>query len=746
MRDSRAAAAPFLMALSGASALAYELVWMRQLSRAFGVTVHAVAGLVALYMAGLALGSAWGARARRPADWLRVYAWLELAAGLCALAGSWWLGRIGIFAAGYSSDGPLPAWLRLALAAPALLPPTFLLGATLPALARDSERPALLYGANTLGAMGGLALAGFLTIGGIGERATITWAAALNALAAAAAFWLSRAPRPKAADFPGAAPAPGAVLALFALSGFCSLGCEVLWSRQFAPLLGNSTYAFALILLVYLGGIGLGSCVRAPRNRPMESLAALLAGLGCAVALSAASARFIGLSLDSPAFLYSPLQVFADFPLIAGEAVALVLPTALILGMLFPVGVELCGGGASAAGKLYAWSTVGAIAGSLFCGFWGISRLGAHAGLLALSALASAGGLGAAALARRRGAWTAPAALAGFSLLLAAFAGKDPSLEILLNRLTRRGGPEARVGFHDESPAATITGTDQDGRRTLFVNGIATSGASGEGTLMSALAQVFAGDPREALVICFGGGNAFRASSLLGARVDGVELVAGVLRHASFFHPDAAEHLFKPGNRIFIEDGRNFLLRSARLYDAIIIDGNPPLYSAGTVNLYTREFLALARSRLRPDGVLVLWLPTLSFESDYWQILSGLGESFEHIAVWRQPLLSGFLALGSGRPLEWPEGTLARRLRERAPAFRGGMLNEGYLRSGFVADERALRAYASRFAPLSDDRPTVEFPLPRLWRGEPLMEDTEFLMKALARPGPPLKPKGSSPP
>lgn len=726
----RAAAAPWLMALSGAAALAFETVWMRMLSRAFGVTVHAVAGLTALYMVGLALGAGWAARVKRPADWLRIYAWLELAGGLAALGGSWWLSCLPEFAARWGGGGPPTALWRLALAAPALLPPTILLGATLPVLARDEGRPALLYGANTIGAMGGLAGATFLMIGSFGETATLLGATGLVGAAGGWAFWLSRTPRVQAPSEASSLPAPKTVLALLAVSGFCAMGCEVLWSRLVVPLMGNSTYAFALVLSVYLGGAGLGSCARPLAGEPWEKLATLFAAAGTAMLLSAAAGRFIGISLDSPAFLYSPLRAFSDFPLLAGQAFALVLPTALMMGFLFSVGIELSGGGGRAAGELYAWNTAGAIAGSLSCGFLGIKLLGAHRSLLLLSGIATAAGFIAAGKARRRGAWAAPAVLSVISMSLAAYAWGDPSLEILLGRLARRQGPGARVAFHDESPAATITGADFRGYRSLLVNGIETSGNTGEGALMALVGHVLAGRPREVLVVCFGGGNAFRAASLLGARVDAVELIGDVVRRAAFFHEDAPEHLSKPGNRVFIEDGRSFLLRSRGHYDVIIVDGNPPLHSSGTVNLYSKEFLALARSRLRRDGVLVLWLPTLSFESDYWRILAALGGSFEHLAVWRKPGLSGFIALGSGTPFSWPKGDLARRIKERGQKALWPGFDEAFLRSGFAAGEPALRAFAGRFEPLSDGRPGVEFPLPRLWRGEIPVKDTEFLLKA----------------
>ncbi|MBI5240265.1 MAG: fused MFS/spermidine synthase [Elusimicrobia bacterium] len=734
-----------LMFLSGAAALSYEVIWMRMLSRAFGVTVHAVAALVALYMGGLALGAWAGPRLRWRGDWLRLYAWLEAAAGLAALAGTWWMLRLPEAAAAWSASRPLPALPRLLLAAPALLPPTILLGATLPVLTRHSGSPGRLYAANTLGAMTGLALVSFWAIGSRGETFSVALAAALNLAAAALAAALSRggggAAAAAAADGAARPWRPAWAFALFAVSGFCALGYEIIWSRQLILLLGNSTYAFALLLIVYLGGIGLGSLVRIDRRQsPEAAFATLLAALGCAAVVSVAAYRFMGTGLDAPEFLYSPLRRFGDLPLLLLEAVVVILPVSLMLGLLFPAAVRLCsesGDEAPAVGRLYAVNTLGGIAGSLWAGFIGVRWLGAHRSFLALAGLQLAAGLAAACAAGRRGqrrAWQAPAAFAAASLLLLPYVWRDPTLSIMGNRL-RHGGPFS-VLFHDESPAATITGVDGASGRNLYITGIETSGKGWAGDWMAVLPGLLVESPRSSLVICLGVGNTLRAAAALFREVDGVELIADVVRRIPVFHPsgDAPKGSVQP--RVFIEDGRNYLLRTRRRYDVIIVDAAPPLYSAGTVNLYTREFMELALSRLEEGGLFTLWLPVESFESDYWRIMRGMADVFPHVAVWAAPNWKGFLVLGARQPLAWPPGVIARRIRQRAKDWGWLAMGERNVRAGFILTEDQLRAYLRRFAPVTDDRPSVEFPLPRFWRGEPLWDWPTFLWKARpSRPG-----------
>jgi spermidine synthase len=387
-------------------------------------------------------------------------------------------------------------------------------------------------------------------------------------------------------------------------------------------------------------------------------------------------------------------------------------------------------------GRLYAWNTAGGILGSLWAGFVGVAWLGAHKSFLLLAGLQTAAGLAAAgwlACGRRR--WLAPAVFAGCALCVLPYVRRDPTLDIIGNRLRRKGAQRIAVMFHDESPAATITGTTITVKtlgvaRALYINGIETSGKGWAGTWMALLPSLLAENPRSALVICLGAGNTIGAAAAVAGQVDGVELIADVARRIPFFQSGADS--LPPGvtPRVFIEDGRNYLLRARRRYDVIIVDATPPLYSAGTVNLYTKEFMGLARRRLEDGGIFALWLPTQAFESDYWQILRGMSDVFEHVAVWDSRAWTGFLLLGSSRPFVWPPGLIERRILERTRAFAIKGLHEPYVRSGLILSERDIRDYVRRFAPVTDDRPSVEFPLARFWRGEALQQNTAFLLKA----------------
>ena len=553
------------------------------------------------------------------------------------------------------------------LCVPVLLPPTVLWGATLPALIRffagsggAPEAAGKLYGANTVGAALGAAAAGFWLIGEWGETATVAAGAGLGLAAACGAWMMRTSARATAAAQAPDTQAPGTgkgapVLWLYALSGFCALGYTILWSRHLPLLLGNSVYAFSLELALILTGIGLGSlgwCRRLWLGKSaMAEFGGLLLALAAAAVWSLLAYRWLGLAADSPNYLYSPLTGPADFLRMGFQAAVMILPASVTMGLLFPAAAAAlapAGGRPEAlVGRLYAFNTVGAILGSLAAGFFGIEALGTHGCFLAFAALNLVSGLTALRLepARDRAPNFASAALAGLAAVSILFLREDPTVRILSRRLVRDLGA-FELMFHRESAAATVTGIAVGPRRTLLINGIKTAGKGFEGALMAAIPNALLEKVESTLVICFGAGSTYRTASRLGGEVHAVELVGAVVEAMPYFWDDALRHLRGPGRAQFIEDGRHRLLRSARRYDIIVVDTSPPLYSSGAVNLYTKEFMELTRSRLTEGGIFTLWLPLEAYEADYWSILRSMSDTFPFVSVWTAPEFSGILCLG----------------------------------------------------------------------------------------------------
>ena len=253
--------------LSGAAALALELLWMRSAALVLGATAPTAASVLASYFAGLGLGGFFARQA--PSQPIRRYGALELGAAAGAIwsyaafsmASSAWMQRV-------LEVGGQPA--RAALVALAVIPATVVLGATLPTLGHALATPAtvgprggLLYSLNTLGGVGGIAAIGFGLPVLIGVRASYFLTAATSALVGALAFWVGDEPAPAASAPARPAGAPFRLRIVAAGAGFLAIGLEVLWVRLFAQVLHNSVYSFAAVSLVFVAAIAIGAALAA---------------------------------------------------------------------------------------------------------------------------------------------------------------------------------------------------------------------------------------------------------------------------------------------------------------------------------------------------------------------------------------------------------------------------------------------------------------------------------------------------
>ncbi len=272
---------------SGCAALIYEVVWLQLLQLVIGSTAVSLGVLLGTFMGGMCLGSLLLPRVVS-ARWhpLRVYAVLELGVGAIGLAVLYGMPHIEHIYTTYAGHGASGILLRGAVAGVCLLPPTLLMGATLPAIARWVETGpegvswlGFFYGGNIAGAVFGCLLAGFYLLR-VFDMATATYAAvAINVGVAAIALMLAgfaarhEVPtgRPTNGET-GRAAGAWAVYVAIALSGMAALGAEVVWTRLLSLMLGATVYTFSLILAVFLIGLGIGSSLgaflRGGRGRP----------------------------------------------------------------------------------------------------------------------------------------------------------------------------------------------------------------------------------------------------------------------------------------------------------------------------------------------------------------------------------------------------------------------------------------------------------------------------------------------
>lgn len=408
--------------LSGSTGLIYQVLWGRILSLTFGSTTAATGTVLAIFMGGLALGGWWaGERADRLRRPLRTYALLECGVGLSALLASIEFAAapplVHLIWPAFGYNGPAVFALRLTVTCAALLPPTIMMGATLPVLGRYcaigasdmSARIGLLYGMNTIGAAVGAFLAGFVLIPRIGVSATTAAAAFVNILLFAVTFWFdrkfslsetapperseSKAGKPRQSKKLQQTPTPvnsitdprllTTTLLAFSVSGAVALVYEVAWTRALLLIIGSNIHAFAAMLTTFLLGLFLGALLAARfAHRLRRPLAALAwAELAVGVTAWAGFANFDSLPWMSLSAL-DPRSGSANAALVTrfGLPALVMLPSAVCLGALFPLAVQACETGLATIGRkvgcLYACNTFGAIVGALAASFYLIPHFG----------------------------------------------------------------------------------------------------------------------------------------------------------------------------------------------------------------------------------------------------------------------------------------------------------------------------------------------------------------------------------
>ena len=732
--------------LSGTAALLYEIVWLRQLTLFCGHTTLAASAVLSAFMGGLALGSALGGRraGRIPTDrLLETFALLELGTAATALLAGPLLAKAGslVLSMGLLDWPPAARSLTYFTTAFAiLLPPTTMMGATLPVLTRrlgEKKLPAL-YGVNTLGAVLGVAAAGFLLLPAIGAARTALAAAALNLLAAALG-WTAREDSPEPAGPPQAnVPVPFADALLLAGTGAAAMICEVAWTRAFAVVLGSTTYAFSIMLLTFLLGLAGGSLAfhalrkRRPKQLGRPALAAAIAGIGALVfgGLFCFDAFPYSLVLLAKWSAASPLRLWtAQF----GFCAFIMAGPTFLMGTVFPWVVSLLAPGddaASVTGRCYAANTVGAIAGSAGAGLLLLPRLGVEGSLLVACGLYFLSAALAAPNRKLKAAFAA-ATLAVFALRpqwnLRLFA----SGMFLYGKYYRWVEDSAdfknelaadKVLFHRSGQDATVTVLESPfGERYLRVNGKTDASEGGDmGTqlLLGYLPSLFhPGSPKSALVIGLGGGfsaGALAADSGL-ETLDIVEIEPAVAEGARFFGRSNRNVLDDPRVTLRFADARQVLAAPGPKYDLISSEPSNPWIS-GIAYLFTREAFSLAKEKLEDDGVFAQWFHSYFMtEEDFRMVVKTFHSVFPHTILMTNGESDYFL-LGRKQPFVIDFPKWVERFRSDA-ALRGDLRRVGrgfehpftLLAAGYALGGPDLDRYVAGAPIHVDDRPVLEF-------------------------------------
>jgi spermidine synthase len=746
--------------LSGAAALLYQVAWSRLLTLYLGHTVAAVGTVLAAFMGGLALGAGVGGRVATTLPRERALVWYaRLEAAIAA-------GAV-MLPLGLAAFQPLLRWayadgtgewfgiVRVVCSLVLIAVPATAMGATLPLAVRwfvgDAAYAARdaggLYAVNTIGAAIGAALTGFLLLPALGLRTTILIGVAINLGAAVAAFQLARtvrvaphhrqsvtaaAQRVKDADVAR----PWLAAAALAVSGFVALLFEVVWTRALALVLGPTTYAFTAMLLAFIVGIALGSAAasrlsgRFDRRGMLLPTAMVLAAVG-AIGASLAIER---IPLAMAALASAPDATLSRIAIQQALLVApILLPMSLAFGAAFPFAVALAARRteqvAGDVARVYVANTVGAIAGALAGSFLFVPGLGLQRSIaFGAVLLASTGAIVALALPRgiRTGAGVAAGALVvvGAALWL-------PSWNLgLMSSGAYKYAADAGGGdliasleagellYYGEGASGTVSVRRVAGTTSLAIDGKVDASDGADmltQKLLAHLPLMLHPSPREVAVIGLGSGVTVGAALRHPlTRVDALEISPQVVAASSHFRDENHEALADPRTRLIVADGRTHLMLSEQTYDVIISEPSNP-WMAGIAALFTQEFFAAARARLRPGGVLCQWAHTYDItDDDLRSIVATFASVFPDGSMW---LVGGgdLLLIGADAPVAdllpnldaaWARPGVAADLATV------GVRHVFSLLSLFVAGGQGLREYG-RGVIQRDHRLALEFSAPR---------------------------------
>ena len=653
-----------LFLVSGLSSLLYQVIWTRSLVLVFGSTQFATATVLSVFMAGLGLGALVAGKLSRKytKDALLWYGILEGVIGVWALLAPLLFSlALPIYQAGFQSVHLNPllfGMLRFAVAAIILLPPTTCMGATLPLLSgyvttqieTVGNRIGTLYSINTLGAVCGALLGGFVFLPSFGLSVSTLIASALNFVLFVLAYLLyrkhkssSQSTEPSSSETQ-AAPSVKysvevkAVMASFFVSGALAMVYEIGWTRILLLLIGSTTYAFTVMLSTFLTGIFLGSFVCSKfvdkLKNPIGIFALGQIYLCFAVILALSLYNFLpylNLQLADAMGTNEALSMLIRF----GAASTVLLPITLCLGALFPIAVKICSRNieqvGESVGQLYAVNTFGAIVGSFVAGFLAIPLAGCEntlvyaalvnmfVGVLLLyyfKILKTSVNVGVALGLVLLLVWASgkPSIINQDILVFAQYEKREiigratrvPSWSEWLARLKRN------ISFFKDGICANVAVSQMPNPPVtlLFTNGHcdASDRADMENQANLALLPMLIRPSAKDICVVGWGSGVTAAYSLKFPVKEAVcaEIEPAVLDASKFFHHVNFAAESDARCRVEPSDGRNYLLCSSRTFDVIISEPSNP-WQAGVCNLFTKEYFQITKQHLAKNGVFAMW-------------------------------------------------------------------------------------------------------------------------------------------
>jgi len=721
-----------LFAASGCAALIYEIVWYQLLQLVIGSTAVSLGVLLATFMGGLCLGSI-GLPRLRAARWphpLRIYALIEAGIGACGilvLVVMPLADRVYVAAIGHG----LPAiLLRALLCAICLLPPTLLMGASLPAVARWVKTTprgvswlGLLYAGNTLGAVFGCLLAGFYLLRVFDMTTATLMAVAINAAAALGSFLLSKrlpqqaAPEETEAERSAAIPASRKdswpVYVTIALSGAAALGAEVVWTRLLGLMLGATVYTFSIILAVFLAGLALGSGAGARLSRALRPRAAL----GYAQLLLTAAIAWTAFML-AKSLPYWPVNAtlstspWYTFQIDLVRVIWTILPPTLLWGASFPLALAAAAGEEDAGrlvGGVYAANTAGAIVGALSFSIVVIPWVGTQQAERALIALAAVSALFVLAPV----VWSLRNALGylalAASMLIAGFfvssVSPIPKAMIAYGRRFLTSYTRSEIWYVGEGLNSSIAISRwDDGAIQFHVSGKVEASTEMYDMrlerMLGHLPALIHRRPEKVLVVGFGAGvtaGSFVTHPYI-RRIVICEIEPLIPPVATRYFGQANYNvLHDPRTEMIYDDARHFVLTTPEKFDIITSDPIHP-WVKGSATLYSKEYFEMVKAHLNPGGVVTQWVPL--YESDEDIVKSEMATFFDVFpngSIWANEIdAQGYDVYLLGEAAPSPTKIDLDALQAKLDSAPYARVAQSLREVGFGTTTDILRTYAGR--------------------------------------------------
>lgn len=699
---------------SGCAALIYEITWFQILQLVVGQSAVSLAILLGTFMGGMCAGSIllprYVSRTQHP---LRVYAGLEALIGGC---GAVLLVLMPLVGGVYTAldRGSSSVVLRAILCAVLLFPPTMLMGATLPAISRFvTATPSgiawlgLFYGGNIFGAVLGSLGAGFYLLRVYDLTTASLVAVALNGTVASASWLLTkRAPYAATRD-ETRVPArsvfrswrPRGIYIAIALSGFTALGAEVVWTRLLSLLFGATTYAFSIILAVFLAGLGVGSAIGSMIARTAVNPRAILGWLQLLLAFTTAYGAWMA-AQQLPFWPVDPslaLNAWFNFQIDIARAVFAMAPGAVLWGASFPLAVAAAArtgeDTGATVGRVYAANTLGAIAGAMLTGLALVPLIGTHGThrvLIAVSAVSAAALLvplfrstsGSAADTNRQprhGRIVAFGILLLGVIVVAGTVRPVPAGLVAWGRmLPWQGEPNALYVAEGINASIAVT-EDAKGWRNFHVSGKVEASTEPQDMRLQRLlghltALMHEKGPRSVLVVGFGSGVTAGAISIHPTveRMVVCELEPLIPTVVStYFREVNNDVAANPDVQIVIDDARHYMFTTPEKFDAITSDPIHP-WVKGAATLYTREYFEHVKARLNPGGVVTQWVPLYESTEDVVRSeVATFLQVFPNATIWRNDDINGrgYDAVLVGRLQEAPINVDAWQAKIDSPEY-----------------------------------------------------------------------------